>query len=124
MSPQNPLGKHEIVEYYNCSRKKLEDKEYIGTKLLRIAGDCGATVLGGDFHKFGGGGGVTGVIMLAESHISIHTWPEHQYAAVDVFMCGDADSKKSIMPIKRALESEKIKAQTMKRGLSLNEIME
>ena len=51
---------------------------------------AGARVLGARFHPFGPGQGVTGVLLLAESHISIHTWPEHGYAAVDVFMCGDA----------------------------------
>lgn len=122
-SPDHPLGTHEIIEYYQCSSGKLKDKGYIGRKLQRIASDCGATVLGGDFHKFDGGEGVTGVLMLAESHISIHTWPEHRYAAVDVFMCGDADPGKAVIPIKEAFESDKMETESLERGLPLNELV-
>lgn len=121
-SPDHPLGTHEIIEYYDCSPEKLKDKDYIGKKLSRIAGDCGATVLGGDFHKFDGGEGVTGVLMLAESHISIHTWPEYGYAAVDVFMCGDADPSEAIIPIKKVFDSERMETMTMDRGIPLNEL--
>ncbi|MEP2470141.1 MAG: adenosylmethionine decarboxylase [Paracoccaceae bacterium] len=76
---------HVIAELYEV--EVLTDLDHIETTLRTAAHDAGATVLGGHFHSFDGGG-VTGVLLLAESHITIHTWPELGYAALDVFMCG------------------------------------
>jgi S-adenosylmethionine decarboxylase len=83
----NALGRHLLVELYDCDREALNDLDFIREAMLKAAVDCGAVVLGESFHRFSPQG-VSGVVVIAESHISIHTWPEHGYAAADVFTCG------------------------------------
>ncbi len=84
---QSYLGKHLIVEFWGASN--ISDADSVEKALVLAARKAGATLLKSDVHDFGDGMGVTGVVMLAESHISIHTWPERKYAALDVFVCGD-----------------------------------
>jgi len=83
-----PVGKHCILELYNCDAGKLNDECFIRTTMASAAREAGATVLHLISHHFQPQG-VTGLVLLAESHLSIHTWPESGYAAVDVFTCGD-----------------------------------
>ena len=83
----NALGRHILVELYDCNRESLNDLDLIREAVLKAAIDCGAEVLGESFHRFNPQG-VSGVVVIAESHISIHTWPEHGFAAADVFTCG------------------------------------
>ncbi len=83
----NALGRHLLVELHDCDREALNDIDLIREVMLQAAIDCGAEVLGDSFHRFSPQG-VSGVVVIAESHISIHTWPEHGYAAADVFTCG------------------------------------
>ncbi len=83
----NALGKHLLVELNDCDRELLNDLETIRDIMLAAAIGCGATVLGESFHRFSPHG-VSGVIIIAESHLTIHTWPEHGYAAADIFTCG------------------------------------
>ncbi|MBN1161992.1 MAG: S-adenosylmethionine decarboxylase proenzyme [Dehalococcoidales bacterium] len=85
----NALGRHILVELYDCERSALNDLDLIREVTVKAAIDCGAEVLGESFHRFSPQG-VSGVVVIAESHISIHTWPEHGYAAADVFTCGIA----------------------------------
>ena len=85
----NALGRHLLLELYDCDREALNDTDLIRDVMLKAAIDCGAVVLGNQFHHFNPQG-VSGVVVIAESHISIHTWPEYGYAAVDVFTCGTA----------------------------------
>lgn len=80
-------GWHLLVDFWQASR--LDDPDHVTRALRAAALAAGATVLRLEMHRFGSGGGVTGVAILAESHISIHTWPEHGYAAIDIFACGD-----------------------------------
>lgn len=81
-------GGHGLLDVYGCPARLLRDEGYLKTALQGAAEAAGATILGGHFHTFGEGGGVTGVLLLAESHLSIHTWPEYGFAAVDIFLCG------------------------------------
>ena len=81
-------GRHCILELYDCDKSKLNDEAGIRTVLTLAAKLSGAKLLNLITHKFEPQG-VTGLALLAESHISIHTWPENSYAAVDVFTCGD-----------------------------------
>jgi S-adenosylmethionine decarboxylase len=81
-----PTGKHWLVEFYDAH--SLGDTRAIRRALRKAAANSGATLLRVQLHHFGKGAGVTGVALLAESHISIHTWPERGYAAIDIFMCG------------------------------------
>lgn len=79
-------GLHLLIDFWGCAN--MQDEEGIGRTLRDAAAACGATVLDVHLHTFGEKGGVTGVATLAESHISIHTWPEIDYVALDVFVCG------------------------------------
>jgi S-adenosylmethionine decarboxylase len=81
-----PPGKHWLVEFHGAA--SLDRVAPIRRALKNAATAAGATLLKIQLHHFGGGNGVTGVALLAESHISIHTWPERGYAAIDIFMCG------------------------------------
>lgn len=82
------VGKHCILELYSCDPAKLDDEAFLRTAITNAAKRAGATLLNLITHRFDPQG-VTGLALLAESHISIHTWPEFGYAAVDVFTCGD-----------------------------------
>ena len=83
----NALGTHLLLEMKDCDPQLLDDLPYIREALLDAAREVNATVVGVSFHKFSPHG-VTGVVAIAESHLAIHTWPEHRYAAVDIFTCG------------------------------------
>nr|YP_002049246.1 S-adenosylmethionine decarboxylase proenzyme [Paulinella chromatophora]ACB43036.1 S-adenosylmethionine decarboxylase proenzyme [Paulinella chromatophora] len=82
------VGKHCILELYDCDVYKLDNESFISNAIAMAAKCAGATLLNLITHRFEPQG-VTGLALLAESHISIHTWPESGYAAVDVFTCGD-----------------------------------
>ena len=82
------VGKHCILELYDCDQARLDDEAFLRTTITNAAKRAGATLLNLITHRFEPQG-VTGLALLAESHISIHTWPETGYAAVDVFTCGD-----------------------------------
>ena len=82
-------GRHVIIECFGC---RLTSNESKLESLLRRAATAGdAKILSCHMHSFGSKSGLTGVLLLAESHISVHTWPEREYAAFDVFMCGNCD---------------------------------
>ena len=83
----NALGRHLLLELKDCDRVLLDDLPALRALLKEAAVECGAEVLGDSFHRFNPQG-VSGVVVIAESHIFIHTWPEHGYAAADVFTCG------------------------------------
>tara|TARA_Y100001968_G_scaffold110753_1_gene100268 strand:- start:267 stop:734 length:468 start_codon:yes stop_codon:yes gene_type:complete len=82
------IGRHCILELYQCDHAKLNDEAFIRTTITSSAKIAGATLINLVTHSFKPQG-VTGLALLAESHISIHTWPEIGYAAIDVFTCGD-----------------------------------
>ena len=92
----NALGKHLLLELNDCNREALNDIDFLRNTLLTAATESGATALGESFHYFSPQG-VSGVVIIAESHLSIHTWPEYGYAAADIFTCGD-----SVQPEKAA----------------------
>ena len=85
----NGLGLHLLLELNDCNPKLLNDADFIRQALLDTAHEVGATVVGESFHRFSPQG-VTGILAIAESHISIHTWPEFGYAAADIFACGSS----------------------------------
>ena len=85
----NALGKHLLLELKDCDKEVLDDIGFIKGVLLAAASECGATVLGESFHRFNPQG-VSGVVVIAESHLFIHTWPEYGYAAADIFTCGNS----------------------------------
>ena len=85
----NALGKHLLLELKGCDKEVLNDVGFLRQALLAAAGGAGATILGESFHQFSPQG-VSGVVIIAESHLCIHTWPEYGYAAADIFTCGSA----------------------------------
>ncbi len=99
MTETVPPGTHLLIDFWQAH--ELTDMAGIETAMRAAATACGATVLDVLLHAFGEGAGVTGVAILAESHISIHTWPELDYVALDVFMCG-ACNPKFALPVLRA----------------------
>ena len=84
------LGTHLILELKDCRRELLSDLDFLRSTLLSAAAEAGTTVMGDSFHYFDPYYGVSGVVIIAESHLSIHTWPEYGYAAVDIFTCGSS----------------------------------
>lgn len=107
-------GTHVLLELWGA--KYLNDPDYIKTVLEDAAKAAGATLLHSHLHHFSPSGGVTGVVMLAESHISIHTWPERDYAAIDIFMCGTCDPEDSVPVIEARLAPERMETQVIRRG--------
>lgn len=83
------VGKHLILELKDCDRKRLSDRDFLKDTLLSACRVAGATILSESFHSFPPYGGVSGVVIIAESHFSVHTWPEYCYAAIDIFTCGN-----------------------------------
>lgn len=86
-------GRHLLIECFGALAERSADA--LETLLREAAGAGGATVLSCHMHGFGNGKGITGVALLAESHITVHTWPERGYAAFDVFMCGACDADRA-----------------------------
>ena len=110
-------GTHLIIDLVGASR--LDDLSHVRETLREAVDVSGATLLHMHLHHFSPNGGVSGVAVLAESHISIHTWPERGYAALDVFMCGDAKPHKAIAVLRRAFRPEAIQLNDLKRGLTV-----
>lgn len=97
--------------------RHFNDPQVIEHALRDAANAAGATILHVHLHHFSPSGGVSGVVILAESHISIHTWPEHQYAALDIFMCGSCDPYKAVPVLRRIFEPTSVQLSEQKRGL-------
>ncbi|MGH1412784.1 MAG: adenosylmethionine decarboxylase [Pelagimonas sp.] len=110
------LGHHILVDFWGADH--LHDPRPAADVLRRAAQSAGATVLEVNLHDFGDRAGFTGVALLAESHISIHTWPEHGYAAIDIFMCGDCDPLLSLAPLRAYFQPESEQIKQLKRGLA------
>ena len=108
-------GRHLLVDLWDG--ENLSDANVIDAALRRGAEEAGATLLHIHLHEFTENGGVSGVAVLAESHISIHTWPERDYAALDVFMCGGALPHLAIPVLKRAFEPTSVQVGDHKRGV-------
>jgi S-adenosylmethionine decarboxylase len=109
-------GTHLIIDLHGA--KRLNDIEHIEATLRRCVAACSATLLHIHLHHFQPSG-VSGVAVLAESHISIHTWPEAGYAALDVFMCGSADPDKCVPVLKEAFAANHVGVNELLRGQDL-----
>jgi len=110
------IGSHILADFYGVTPDLLRDRIALESLLRTAALGAGARVLGSHFHSFGTGDGVTGVVLLAESHISIHTWPESAFAAADIFMCGAADSNRALAVLLDAFAPARQHIETAKRG--------
>ncbi len=107
-------GTHMIIEV--IGGKHLDNIERIDRAFRRCVKECGATLIHIHLHRFAPQG-VSGVAILAESHISVHTWPEIGYGAFDIFMCGDADPWAAVEVLRQDFKAGSVEVQELKRGL-------
>lgn len=110
------IGKHLTVDMYGCSFESLNDADFIKNAMLQAVDEAQMTLLDFTHHKFEPQG-LTALALLAESHMSIHTYPEMGYAAIDVFTCGDhSRPDKAVQVLSRFLQPEKTKTTSIRRG--------
>jgi S-adenosylmethionine decarboxylase proenzyme len=113
---KNALGRHLLVEFYNCDAATLDDVAGVEASMNRAAVDCGATIVQSTFHRFQPYG-VSGVVVISESHLAIHTWPEFGYASVDLFTCGDTvDPLVAYEVLKKAFNAQCVEINMIQRG--------
>ncbi len=111
------LGRQILVEYYDCDEDVINDVSQIESILLDATRKSKASIISHNFHKFSPHG-VSGTVVIAESHIAIHTWPEYGYAAVDIFTCGETIDPWIIQDhIREYFHSGNVSSMEMKRGL-------
>lgn len=111
------LGRHLIAELSDCDSSKLNNIEQLEQYLHEAVRLSGATIVRSVFHQYNPQG-VSGVVVIAESHLSIHTWPEYSYAAVDFFTCGESvDPYKAFNYIKQKLNAQNAQLSEIKRGI-------
>lgn len=111
------LGRQILVEFYDCDKEVLNDVVAIRDAMMEGTRRSGATIVTDTFHAFSPHG-VSGVVVIAESHVTIHTWPEYGYAAVDVFTCGETINPWVIQKhLEESFDSKKVSSMEMKRGL-------
>lgn len=110
------MGRHVIAELWGCNLEKLNDMETIEQTFVDAALKSGAEIREVAFHKFAPQG-VSGVVIISESHLTIHSFPEHGYASIDVYTCGDLDPNIAANYIAEALEAEIQEKIEMPRGM-------
>lgn len=108
-------GRHFILDLWGCS--KLDDITYMESAIRKSIEVSGATLLHIHLHHFSSTNGISGVALLAESHISVHTWPEIDYAAFDVFMCGESKPQEAIKVLKEMFCPKKHALTEHRRGI-------
>lgn len=111
------LGQHLILEFYGCSPAALSSVPKVQEAMLKAAQAAGATVIDSVFHNFKPHG-VSGVVVIAQSHFAIHTWPEHGYASADLFTCGDTIKPwKAFKVVKKYFKAANLSVIKLERGL-------
>lgn len=108
-------GLHLLVDYWGA--RYLKDAEAIEAAFRKAVVSSGATLLDIRLHTFGEGAGVTGVAVLAESHMSIHTWPEIDYLALDIFMCGSCDPFAALATLNEYFQPRRVEVKECLRGV-------
>lgn len=109
------LGKHLIADLWVRNSRVLDDPDYVRESLLAACNIAGFAVIGSDIHEFSPRG-VTGMVLLSESHVSIHTWPEYHFAAVDIFSCAGAGWE-ALEELKRRLDVVRAEVRELDRGV-------
>lgn len=110
------VGIHLLAEFCSCNREKIDDLSYLERIMTQAARVAGANVLTTAFQDFNPQG-VSGVVVIAESHLTIHTWPEHGYCAVDIFTCGcSVDPWKAAGFLRQELEAQDVRIRDFERG--------
>lgn len=114
--PPHHLGRHVLAEFMGCDSHRFDDVAYIEHHMKLAAEEANATIIESCFHRFSPYG-VSGVVVISESHLTIHTWPENGYAAVDVFTCGDdADPWIALECLRQALGAKHVDVSEVPRG--------
>jgi len=113
------LGRHFIAEFYKCNQVIINDKKAVETIMTEAVRISGATIIKPYFHTFSPQG-VSGIIVISESHFAIHTWPEYRYAAVDLFSCSDFKYREALTYIKDKFESDENIVNVINRGFNIN----
>ena len=111
----NATGRHLLVEYKDCDQKVLNDRRLIEELMRNAATAAGTTIVTSVFHPFFPQG-ISGVVVIEESHLSIHTWPEYGYAAVDFFTCGDGLPERAYEVLKSGLKAQSAEVMYVNRG--------
>lgn len=110
------LGTHLIAEFYGCNARKISKVSYVKEAMEEAALKSNATIIQSTFHQFNPYG-VSGVVIIAESHLSIHSWPEYGYASIDVYTCGDhVDPWITLRYLEKAFEASDIEITELPRG--------
>ena len=118
------LGQHVLAEFFECDPNTLNSLDKVEKYMVDAALECGATVVQKCFHMFSPFG-VSGVVIIAESHLSVHTWPELGYAAVDLFTCGNkCDPKVAYEFLKKKFNSKNASFTQLNRGILNHETMQ
>lgn len=112
-----PRGLHVIADLHGVDAGRAANAAGLATLARDCATAAGAVVLSVEVHGFGQGAGVAGVALLAESHLSFHTWPEHGFAALDAFMCGSCDPELAVRRFAQALGARRLELRTLQRGI-------
>jgi S-adenosylmethionine decarboxylase len=116
------IGRHLILELWGCDAERINSIEVIKQAMTETIEACGATLLDLRVYPFTPIG-VTGVAILSESHMMIHTWPEYGYAAVDVFTCGHHTDPNAAVPVLRKhFSPERVQVMEMNRGIIIDEL--
>src|SRR5688572_4334076 len=116
----NALGRHLLLELFDCDADALNNLEAVKGALIEAAKRAQATIVDVVFHEFNPFG-ISGVVVIAESHLSIHTWPEYRYAAVDIFSCGDVlQPEIAASYLVEQFGAERTSVVEMQRGMFLN----
>jgi len=111
------LGRQILVEYYDCNFDVINDVSQIESILIEGTRKSKASIISHNFHKFSPHG-VSGTVVIAESHVAIHTWPEYGYAAVDIFTCGETIDPWIIQDyLRERFQSKNVSSMEMKRGM-------
>lgn len=110
------LGRHLVADFHDCTAD-LNDPRFVMETLEKACKVANATIVERSGHHFSPYG-VTAVVIIAESHLAVHTWPEYRYAAVDLFTCGDSvDPWKAFEVVKRAFGANRVEVQEIRRGI-------
>ena len=111
------LGKHILAEFYKCDSAILNDVALIEKYMIESAKKAKATIVSSSFHRFNPFG-VSGVVVIAESHLAIHTWPEYGYASIDIYTCGDTlNPWIAFKYLVKTLQAKETSMIELKRGL-------